>query len=138
VDETTPQFRNFKISNIYCNGAEKAIFFRGLPEMPVLDIEISNAVLHAKKAIDIQEAFNISLKNITVFSEETEPVVEIINSKNIQLDHLDFSADAKLLFRVSGERAENIKVTNTHSEKAKEAIRVELGAADSAIQIIKK
>ncbi|MCH5689176.1 hypothetical protein LWM68_35975 [Niabella sp. W65] len=29
VDETTPQFRNINISNIYCNGAKKAIFIRG-------------------------------------------------------------------------------------------------------------
>jgi len=38
VDETTPVFRNFHISNIYCNGAERAIFIRGLPEMHVQNV----------------------------------------------------------------------------------------------------
>ncbi|HEV7782398.1 MAG TPA: glycoside hydrolase family 28 protein, partial [Chitinophagaceae bacterium] len=42
VDETTPIFRNFHISNVYCNGAEKAIFVRGLPEMHVKDIVLEN------------------------------------------------------------------------------------------------
>ena len=38
VTEATPQFRNFYIKNVVCNGAEKAIFVRGLPEMNVKDI----------------------------------------------------------------------------------------------------
>ena len=38
VDETTPVFKNFYISNVYVNGAAKGIFVRGLPEMPVQSI----------------------------------------------------------------------------------------------------
>src|SRR5690606_23849512 len=38
VDETTPVFKNFHISNVYCNGAAKGIFVRGLPERHVKDI----------------------------------------------------------------------------------------------------
>jgi polygalacturonase len=53
VDETTPVFRNFHISNVYCNGAAKGIFVRGLPEMHVKDIVLENMVLQAKKGIDV-------------------------------------------------------------------------------------
>ena len=42
VDETTPVFRNFNIKNVYINGAEKAVFIRGLPEMHVKDIVLEN------------------------------------------------------------------------------------------------
>ena len=35
IDETTPVFRNFHISNIICDGAKKAIYVNGLPEMPL-------------------------------------------------------------------------------------------------------
>ncbi|HEY0039981.1 MAG TPA: glycoside hydrolase family 28 protein, partial [Flavisolibacter sp.] len=38
VTEATPQFQNFYISNVVCNGAEKAIFVRGVPEMNVKNI----------------------------------------------------------------------------------------------------
>ena len=62
VDETTPVFKNFQISNVYCNGAEKAIFVRGLPEMHVKDIVLENMVLQAKKGIDVQEAPVLHLK----------------------------------------------------------------------------
>ena len=64
VDETTPVFKNFHISNVYCNGAEKGIFIRGLPEMHVKDIVLENMVLQAKKGIDVQEASGITFKNI--------------------------------------------------------------------------
>ncbi len=62
VDETTPVFKNFHISNVYCNGAEKGIFVRGLPEMHVKDIVLENMVLQAKKGIDVQEALVLLLK----------------------------------------------------------------------------
>ncbi len=74
VDETTPVFKNFHISNVYCNGAEKGIFIRGLPEMHVKDIVLENMVLQAKKGIDVQEASGITFKNIKIISDETEPV----------------------------------------------------------------
>ena len=45
VTEATPQFRKFYITNVSCNGAATAIFVRGLPEMNVQQIELSNMVL---------------------------------------------------------------------------------------------
>ena len=55
VDETTPSFKNFNISNVYCNGAEKAIFVRGLPEKHVENIRYSRIKIHSKEGIDIQD-----------------------------------------------------------------------------------
>ncbi|MBS1655112.1 MAG: glycoside hydrolase family 28 protein, partial [Bacteroidetes bacterium] len=66
VDESTPQFRNFRISNIVCDGAAKAVFFRGLPEMHVKDVVLENMILQADKGIDIQESSDITLRNVKV------------------------------------------------------------------------
>mgnify|MGYP003694202415 CR=1 FL=1 len=62
VDETTPQFRNFYISNIYCSGAEKGIFIRGLPEMHVKDVVLENMVLQAKEGLTSRRPAVLSLK----------------------------------------------------------------------------
>ncbi len=78
VDETTPAFRNFKITNVYCNGADKAIFIRGLPEMPVSDIEFNNIIISSKKGIDIQEAENIRMNNVQLICSDSDPLVDII------------------------------------------------------------
>ena len=134
VDETTPVFRNFNISNVYCNGAEKAIFIRGLPEMHVKDITLQNMVLQSDKGIDIQEATGITLRNIKVISKDTKPVIDIIQSDKLVFDNITYKNEAELLFRVSGERSSNINIKKTDSSKAKEKITFELGATEKSIQ----
>ncbi len=128
VDETTPSFRNFHISNVYCNGAEKGIFLRGVPEMHVKNIVLENMVLQADKGIDVQEASNITFRNIKVISKETNPVVDVIQSDNLVFDNITYKEGAELLFRISGERTKDIKVKNTDASKAKEKVSFELGA----------
>jgi hypothetical protein len=135
VDETTPQFRNFHISNVFCNGAEKGIFVRGLPEMHVKDIVLENMVLQAKKGIDVQEASGISFKNIKIISAETDPVVDIVQSDNLLFDHITYKDGAELLFRINGDRSKNISIKNTDASKAKEKITYELGATEKSITI---
>jgi len=135
LDETTPQFKNFHISNVYCNGAEKAIFIRGLPEMHVKDIVLENMVFQAKKGMDIQEASNISFKNINVISAETDPVIDIVQSDKLVFDNIKYKNAAELLFRVSGERSNSINIKNTDASKAKEKVVYELGASEKAVTI---
>ena len=137
VDETTPQFRNFHISNVYCNGAEKGIFVRGLPEMHVKDIVLENMVLQAKKGIDVQEASGITFKNIKIISDETNPVIDIVQSDKLIFDNITYKVGAELLFRVSGERSGGISIKNTDAAKAKEKISYELGANEKSVTTIK-
>ncbi len=135
ADETTPQFRNFHISNVYCNGAEKAIFIRGIPEMHVKDIILENMVFQSNKGIDIQEASGIIFRNIKVISDETNPVVDVTNSDNIIFDNLSYKSGSELLFRVSGERTNAISFKNTDASKAKEKIIYELGASEKSVTV---
>ena len=135
VNETTPIFRNFYISNVYCNGAEKAIFVRGLPEMHVKDIVLENMVLQARKGIDIQEATGITLRNITIASEETTPVIDVVHSDKIVFDKISFNKNPQLLFRISGDRSNAITIRNTDTSRAKETISYELGATGKSVTI---
>ena len=135
VDETTPQFRNFHISNVYCNGAEKGIFVRGLPEMHIKDIVLENMVLQAKKGFDVQEATGITFRNIKMISDETNPVVDIVQSDKLLFDNITYKDGSALLFRVSGERSNAINIKNTDASKAKEKISYELGATEKSVTI---
>lgn len=135
VNETTPQFRNFHISNVYCSGAEKGIFVRGLPEMHVKDIVLENMVLQAEKGIDVQEATGIAFRNIKVISKETNPVVDVIQSDKLTFDNITYKDGSTLLFRINGERSSNINIKNTDASKAKEKIAYELGATEKSVTI---
>jgi polygalacturonase len=135
INETTPQFRNFHISNIWCNGAGKGIFVRGLPEMHVKGIVLENMVLQAKKGLDIQEATGITFKNIKVISDETNPVIDVVQSDRLIFDNISYKRGSELLFRISGERSSNINIKNTDASKAKEKIVYELGATEKSVTI---
>jgi polygalacturonase len=130
VDETTPQFRDFYISNIVCNGAEKAIYIRGIPEMHVKGVILENMVLQASKGIDVQEASGIQFRNVKVISAETNPVVDIVNSDNINFDNLTYRDGSELLFRIGGDRTSKINIKNTDASKAKQKIQYEFGASE--------
>lgn len=135
VDETTPQFRNFHISNVYCNGAEKGIFIRGVPEMHVKDIVLENMVLQARKGIDIQEASGITFRNIQVLSGETNPVIDIIQSDKLVFDNIRYKPGSEMLFRVSGDRSADIRIRNTSLTGVSQPVTFELGATEKTVII---
>ena len=120
----TPQFKGFRISNITCKGATTGILVRGLPEMSIKDISIENAVLASKKGLVCQEAENIRLKNVTLLTTDTSPVMEVQNSHSIVLDGIHYPNGADLLLRVTGDRSKDIKLTNTDTKKAKKDVQL--------------
>jgi len=135
VDETTPQFRNINISNIYCNGAKKAIFIRGLPEMHVKNIKIENSVFQSDNGVDIQEASGITLNNVKVFSKKNDPVIDIINSDNISINRFDYAKGTDVLLRVAGDRTKSVALQQTNYSNTKVKARAELGANENSVQI---
>lgn len=72
VDETTPQFRNITIQNVICNGAKRAIYFNGLPEMPIQNVTLSNIRMTATEGATFNKTENISLNNVFVNGEEVK------------------------------------------------------------------
>ena len=136
VDETTPVFKNFHISNVYVNGAEKAIFIRGLPEMHVKEIVLENMVFQSNHGIDIQEASNIVFRNIKVISKEAKPVIDIVHSDKLLFDNISYKEGAELLFQINGNRSSSIAIKNTDVSRTKEKIKYELGASEKSAAFI--
>ena len=133
VDESTPQFRNFYFTNITCNGAAKGIFVRGMPEMHIKNVLIENAVLQANEGIDIQEATGITLNNVTVLSQKTNPVAYILNSDGIEFNQLKYAGKATVLLQVQGERSKNIRVINTDTLAAATRLQTGFGSTEAAV-----
>jgi polygalacturonase len=134
ITEETPTFRNIFVKGVVCNGAEKAIFVRGLPEMNVQNILLEDMILQAKEGLDMTEASGITLKNVAVYTSNTNPVLNIHNSRNITLDKIIYST-AELLLNVSGEKSGNVVLQNTDAAKAKRAVELSFGAKEDAVRI---
>ena len=133
VDETTPVFQNFHISNVYCNGAEKAIFIRGLPEMHVKKVKFSNMLLQAKLGMDIQEASFVEFENIKLITQQHQPAIDIVQSDNLVFKAIENQPMADILFRISGERAKAIRINQSAFSPAKQKIVFELGSNENSV-----
>ncbi len=134
VDEGTPQFQNFYIRNITCDEAAKGIFVRGIPEMHIKNILIENAVMNVDEGIDIQEASNITLNNVTMMTKSTNPVAYILNSDAITINNLKYKDSADVLAIVQGERSKNISILNTDVTKAKQKLQAGFGVTDAEVK----
>ncbi|WP_316798806.1 glycoside hydrolase family 28 protein [Pedobacter frigidisoli] len=137
VTEATPQFKNFYIKDVVANGADKAIFFRGLPEMNIKGVQLENVTIQAKKGIEIIEASGISLKNVKVITDDTNPIVSVQNGTNISFNGLLYKNGADLLFNISGDKTRGIKVTRTDVSKAKKTSAFGEGINQSVLEIAK-
>ena len=135
VTVATPQFRNFYVSGITCDGAEKAVFIRGLPEMHIKNINLQNMVLQSKHGIEMSEATGVSFKNVQLVLRNTFPVADILNSSKVKFDKLLYPSQAELLFRISGNRTEQISVEHTNSAMAKQVSKFDLGAKGTELTI---
>ena len=131
VTEATPQFKNIFIKNVVCDGAEKALFIRGLPEMNIHNINLENITINADRGIEISEAKNISLKNITITVKKEGPLVDMLNSSAINFQSLNIGKQA--VIRIAGDRTSNILWQNSAAIDASSVY--EFGATKNVIQL---
>lgn len=117
VNDGTPRFRNFYISNVTCDGAERAIMVRGLPEMSIENINLEHMKFKTRKGIQVVDAKNIVMRDINVQADETNPLIFINNASNVTFDGISYNANPTKLFSVSGDKCNNITVTNTQVPK---------------------
>ncbi|TCZ73435.1 glycoside hydrolase family 28 protein [Flaviaesturariibacter aridisoli] len=132
VTEETPQFRNFRINGVVCNGAEKGIFVRGLPEMAIKDVVLENMVLEARKGLDMTEGSGISINNVRFITRELNPVLNIHNSQDISLKGIQYEK-AELLLNVSGEKSDRITVSATDKAAATKDLELSYGARPGVV-----
>ncbi|GAA0553804.1 glycosyl hydrolase family 28 protein [Chitinophaga japonensis] len=134
VTEATPQFKDFHISNIICKGAAKAVFIRGLPEMPISNIHMSHMVISAQKGIECLEAKDVHFSDVQLFTKEKGPLVTVRSSQDITLDNIRYD-EADMFMAVQGESSRNILVTGTDIRKSKESTEFSAGATRNALQV---
>jgi len=132
VTAATPQFKNFYINNVICDGAAKALFIRGLPEMPIKNIELTNLKINANEGIDIQEASNIKLKDINLSTRREKAIAYLLNSKNIEINQLVFDHTTNLL-HVQGDRMGVVDIRNTTIKGVKEPVKADFGANKNTV-----
>lgn len=84
VTEETPCFKNIYLEDITCQGAKRAMYFNGLPEMPIQNVVVKNSLFVADKGADINYSDGITFQNVKITPKEGEAVVQA-NTKNLKI-----------------------------------------------------
>ncbi|WP_442794171.1 glycoside hydrolase family 28 protein [Pelobium manganitolerans] len=135
VTEATPQFKNFFIKNTYVNGAEKALFIRGLPEMNIKNINIENSVIQADAGIELVEAQGISIKNMSLLTRKSSNLISIRNSSAVNFDGFKALSNYQSFAEIAGAKTANINFINTPIKDAKQKSTFSFGAKPSVLNI---
>lgn len=94
VTEETPAFRNIHISDVVCNGSGRAMFFNGLPEMPIDNVSVKNVVIsRAKEGIVISQARNVSIENVCIEAQKGDALV-IRNAGEVKVNGKEYSNES--------------------------------------------
>jgi hypothetical protein len=126
VSEKTPQFRDIWIENVICRGAHQAIALQGLPEMPIRGIHLDNVSITADLGIACTDAQDITLNKVDIRNARG-PVLSLINSKEILVDHLTYAAGAETAVKATG--PDNaVVIKNTDLKAAKQDFDLSNGA----------
>ncbi len=113
VDETTPTFRNIYIKDVHCSHAGKAMYFYGLPEHNINNINIENMVIYSKKGGELIESEDIKLKNVHIYSEQ-EPALYMSNVKNVIVENFKTDSTSKTIFGVTGINTKDIQIMSSY------------------------
>ncbi|MGN1215662.1 MAG: glycoside hydrolase family 28 protein, partial [Candidatus Cryptobacteroides sp.] len=107
ADETTPQFKDIYIRDIVCSGAARAMYFNGIPEKLIENIQVEDCVISSVKGADLRYSNGIMLKDV-VLACEKGPGFSFANCRNVVLeDCADNTSDEKVnLFRHNTENLE--------------------------------
>jgi hypothetical protein len=66
ADETTPEFRDIHIRDIVCRGAGRAMYFNGIPEMPIDGITLKHVRIRAREDAEFRYCKNVHQEDVEV------------------------------------------------------------------------
>ncbi|MBB3187959.1 glycoside hydrolase family 28 protein [Microbacter margulisiae] len=112
ADITTPVFHSIFMKDIVCNGAKRALFLNGLPEMYLRDITLTNAQLTADEGGSIRESSNITLTNVSI-TTSSKPSLELENTQFVTFDHLLFPDDNHPVVALKGSDCQYVLIKNS-------------------------
>jgi DNA sulfur modification protein DndE len=133
VTDRTPQFKDFFVKNIVCNGADRAVVINGLPELSIKNMILDNVSIISKRGAYIADADGVQLNGCRIVPQ-SGTVFNIIQSRNITVKGGTYPAPADLFMKVYGERSENIRLIGVDLKGVKKGIELETNVKANAVK----
>ena len=114
VTKLTPTVRNVCVKNFIVESANCFISARGIPELPISNIQIEDGIVQCENLMPIMHDFeNFTLRNLSIVSKQNK--IHVLEGKKMLMENIKFSLpENKLYLRVEGEQSEDINFKNIH------------------------
>lgn len=86
VTEETPAFRNIYVDHLVSRNARRAMFFNGLPEMNIANINVSNTYITAQYGAEIVQSDGVTFSNVHIVPQEG-PALSLSKVKNFKKEN---------------------------------------------------
>ncbi len=133
VTDRTPEFKDFFVKNIVCNGADRAVVINGLPELSIKNMVLENVSITSKRGAYIADADGVQM-NACRIVPQSGTVFNVIQSRNVTINGGFYPAPADLFMKVFGEKSENIRLLGVDLKQAKKGIELEPNVKADAVK----
>jgi Endopolygalacturonase len=107
VTVETPCFRNIYVKNLVSRNARRAMFFNGLPEMNISNINLENAVISAQFGAELVESSGVKFTHVDITPKQGAAYL-LKNVKNFSATDLEYPATLAQPVVISGNMTKNI------------------------------
>ncbi|MCH7408094.1 glycoside hydrolase family 28 protein [Belliella sp. DSM 111904] len=112
-DHLTPTFKQIYAKDIIVENAAAFINVTGIPESPMENFEIDNAVVNSKQLFRADDAKNMVLKNLEITSQDS--VLYLLDAHDIKLSHVRYlGLGDKWYVSYQGDSSQPIKLNKVY------------------------
>lgn len=133
LTERTPQFKDFFVRNVVCDGADRAVVINGLPELSIKNMNLDSVSITSKRGVYIADADGVQLNSCRIVPQSGN-VFNIIQSRNVTIKSGTYPAPVDLFLKVFGEKSENIRLIGVDLKRAKKGIELEKNVRADAVK----
>ena len=116
ITEETPCFRNIYVKNLVSRNARRAMFFNGLPEMNISNINLENAIITAQYGAELVESDGVKFNNVNIIPTQGAAFI-LKNVKNFSATNLKYPVGLQHPFNINGVKTKNIMLPVTSDKK---------------------
>lgn len=132
-DNKVPQFKNFQLRHIYCDGAETAFSVQGIEESPLDHVSLNGGLFRTTRGIEGKFMHDIAFQNLHIEISDNA-LFTLSNSTDVQFQHISHSP-AGVLLQLSGEQNSGITVEDCDTKSVRQVIVPEAQANKGIVQI---
>lgn len=89
VTEETPEFRRIHINNITCRNAVRAMYFNGLPELRINNVELTEVIITSQTGAELVHADDVNMTDVRLVVDQG-PRFRLTNSDRITINGVTY------------------------------------------------